>query len=260
MINLHLKPLRTVSKNKYSLLTPLTTCTYLYAVPSGPPLNLSVYVQNCTNAVVMWEDPDQDKHNGVITHYVVKFIETDTLDTHPILTVFSLPLMLSDLHPYYTYQVQVAAATSIGVGPFTQLLAFRMDEAGIYMCKSFYTYVDSCFFNAAPSSPPHNVTVEPASSTAILISWEPPAIEKQNGRIRSYNIIVSDMVSQTQTMYTVGSEHNQLLVDMLHPHRSYESSVAATTVATGVYSHPVLATTNQDGNLWLSVSHLFYHP
>ena len=259
MLNLYLKPLRTVSK--YTLTAPLHQCTSLYAVPSGPPLNLSVYVQNSTHAVAMWEDPDQDQHNGVITHYVVKIIETDTLVTHPILTVFSPPLMLSDLHPYYTYQVQVAAATSIGVGPFTQLLAFRMDEAGIYMCKSLY-FVNSCYIFPiqAPSSPPHNVTVEPASSTAILISWEPPAIKDQNGRIRSYNIIVSDAVTQTQTMYTVGSEHNQFLVDMLHPHRSYESSVAATTVATGVYSHPVLATTNQDGNLWLSVSHLFYHP
>jgi hypothetical protein len=196
-------------------------------IPSYPPLNLSVYVQNSTHAIVMWEDPDQDQHNGVITDYRVKLIETDTLNTFPILTVILMPLMLPDLHPFYTYQVQVAAATSVGVGPYTQLFAFRMDEA-------------------APSSPPQNATVEPASSTAILISWEPPAIGDQNGHIRSYNIVVADTVSQTQRMYTVGSEHTQLLVDMLQPHRSYESSVAATTVATGVFSHPVIATTNQD--------------
>ena len=91
------------------------------------------------------------------------------------------------------------------------------------------------------------MTVEPASSTAIIISWQPPAIEDQNGQIRSYNIVVVEVLSQAQMMhYTVGAEHNQLLVDMLHPHHSYETSVAATTVATGVFSNPVTVTTNQD--------------
>lgn len=102
----------------------------LCAVPSSPPLNLIVYVQNSTHAIVIWEDPNQDQHNGVITHYVINIIEMDTLDPHPILTVFSPPFKLSDLHPYYTYQVRIAAATSIGEGPYTQLVSFRMDEAG----------------------------------------------------------------------------------------------------------------------------------
>ena len=133
MKNLSLKPLRTVSLIIISLLFHLSPdTTFLYSVPSYPPLNLSVYVQNSTHAMVMWEDPDQDQHNGVITDYRVKLIETDTLDTFPILTVILMPLMLPDLHPFYTYQLQVAAATSVGVGPYTQLFAFRMDEAGIY--------------------------------------------------------------------------------------------------------------------------------
>ena len=116
----------------------------------------------------------------------------------------------------------------------------------------------------APSSPPQNVTVDPVSSTTILISWEPPAIEEQNGHIRSYSIIVSDTVSQTQRTYAVRSEQTQLLVDMLHPHRSYESSVAATTLATGPYSHSLIATTNQDGKIQIthypSLLPLILHP
>ena len=81
----------------------------------------------------MWEDPNEDQQNGAITHYEVNMIETDSLHTFPTLTVFILPLMVSDLHPYYTYKLQAAAATSIGVGPYTQFLQFTMDEAGKFV-------------------------------------------------------------------------------------------------------------------------------
>lgn len=48
-------------------------------------------------------------------------------------------------------------------------------------------------------------------------------------------------------MYNVASQHNQMIVDMLHPYRAYECSVAATTIATGVYSSAVTVFTLEDG-------------
>ena len=111
----------------------------LHSVPSGPPFNLSVVVGNSTHATLVWNDPNPAEQNGVIVEYRVKLFGTDSLDTYPQLTVFSPSIMLSDLHPYYTYQAQVAAATSVGIGPYSILHTFRMDEAG--MCAPSIRYL-----------------------------------------------------------------------------------------------------------------------
>ena len=223
-------------------LLPVCLCTG----PSGPPRNFSVSVHNSTHAGIVWEIPSPSEQNGAITHYQVKVIETGSLHMFPQQTVFSPSVMLSDLHPYYTYQVQVTAGTSVGVGPYTPFYFFRMDEAGMNRII-LYMSANCVSVLIAPSSPPQNLTVESVSSTSILLSWKPPVLSNQNGQIRSYNIVVTDIQFQTERMYTVGPEHNQLLVDMLHPYRTYEISVAATTIATGTYSNPVTVTTKEDG-------------
>jgi len=46
----------------------------------------------------------------------------------------------------------------------------------------FRTYSD------IPADPPQNVTLEPASSKSIIIRWEPPPAESQNGVITGYKI------------------------------------------------------------------------
>ena len=48
-------------------------------------------------------------------------------------------------------------------------------------------------------------------------------------------------------MYDVASQHNQLVINNLHPYRSYECSVAAVTIATGVYTLPIVIETPDDG-------------
>ena len=48
-----------------------------------------------------------------------------------------------------------------------------------------------CVLFPAPSGAPLNVTVTAQSSTAILISWQPPETLKQNGIIASYDVEVN---------------------------------------------------------------------
>ena len=40
-----------------------------------------------------------------------------------------------------------------------------------------------------PGGPPENFTVEVISSTQIQLTWQPPAREVQNGRIRLFTVI-----------------------------------------------------------------------
>ena len=84
MLNLSLKPLRTVSK--YTLTAPIHQCTSLYAVPSGPPLNLSVYVP-----------PPLSSHNGIIQEYKLRVIEIST-SSEIYYTSLSTKMTLDNLH------------------------------------------------------------------------------------------------------------------------------------------------------------------
>ena len=72
------------------------------------------------------------QRNGKITHYLVNItsIEADTFSTLSHLRTQSPFLALDDLHPFYTYHVRVAAATSVDTGPYSTVHSFTMAEAG----------------------------------------------------------------------------------------------------------------------------------
>lgn len=102
------------------------------------------------------------------------------------------------------------------------------------------------FIYTVPTAAPQNVTGEAQSSTEVMLSWEPPPIQDQNGVIRVYVIRVTDLTTGIQrveyqylgTNYTVSS---------LHPHYRYQFAVAADTVGVGPYSSPIEIQTLQDG-------------
>lgn len=99
----------------------------------------------------------------------------------------------------------------------------------------------------APSGPPQNFTGEVVNSTAISLSWEPPALSEQNGVINFYNISITDAITATQASFEVSSEHTQKIITSLHPYYLYEFRVAAGTISLGVYSPSLAIRTLQDG-------------
>lgn len=99
----------------------------------------------------------------------------------------------------------------------------------------------------APSGPPQNFTGEVVNSTAISLSWEPPALSQQNGVIDFYNISITDATTTTQTSLEVSSEHTQQVIASLHPYYLYEFRIAAATISLGIYSSSLALRTLQDG-------------
>jgi neogenin len=71
---------------------------------------------------------------------------------------------LTDLREYNDYTFWVSAFNSNGEGALSSEITAR-------------THSD------VPADPPQNVTVEAASSKAIIVRWEPPPKESQNGVI-----------------------------------------------------------------------------
>ena len=84
---------------------------------------------NSTDVYISWLPPEQSLQNGVIQKYIVSVYEIsidDALEETDVLDGTSI--VITDLHPYYNYQVTVSAFT-IGPGPYSDVM-FTMDEDG----------------------------------------------------------------------------------------------------------------------------------
>ena len=90
------------------------------------------------------------------------------------------------------------------------------------------------FLVSAPTLPPLNVTVDVVDATSVIVSWEDPPEENQNGLIESYTVRVLGVDSEED--FTVSADSMEITVGDLHPFYSYKFTVAAVTVAQGPFS------------------------
>ena len=77
-----------------------------------------------------WNPPDVDDQNGIVRYYVVNVIELPTANMFQF-TTNATSLTITSLHPAYTYEITVSAAT-IGPGPFSPAVTLQTAEAGRY--------------------------------------------------------------------------------------------------------------------------------
>jgi len=76
-----------------------------------------------------------------------------------------------------------------------------------------------------------------ATSTTIVLAWEPPLIEDQNGDITSYVLNVTIM--ETAEILEVLTQYTNYTLDLVTPNTLYTAAVAAQTSAgRGPFSAP----------------------
>ena len=108
---------------------------------------------------------------------------------------------------------------------------------------------------------PGNVSVTVNSSRSIMLTWERPPPEEENGVLLVYHVIVMETqihymdngteITGTQRYlnrtYNVSEERTQL-IDDLHPDYNYTVRIAAATEpGIGPFSDPVTNRTYMDG-------------
>ena len=98
--------------------------------PSSPPVDVVLTAINSRTLSITWSPPPTDQRNGIIREYMVTVTETDTEMTVNY-TSNSTSLILSSLHPFYTYHLTLAAYT-IQYGPSSALFNITMPEDGKY--------------------------------------------------------------------------------------------------------------------------------
>ncbi|XP_046645538.1 neogenin-like isoform X3 [Daphnia pulicaria] len=141
------------------------------------PANLSVQAVSSVSLMASWESPDLAAAGGGASHggqhlpirnYKLFYMEVGSAEEHEVVTSHTSHL-IHGLKPYTEYSVWVVAFNDNGPGTSTEEATAR-------------TWSD------LPSDTPQNVVVEPASSSSVIVRWEPPSLENQNGIITGYKI------------------------------------------------------------------------
>lgn len=97
-------------------------------VPTAPPDQVQVQVVNVTSAMIQWSPPPPQHQNGKLKGYKV-YITGNTSEFHSNMSTNSTAtsVTLTSLTAGGAYQVSVVALTSIGGGPLSTPVVFRMD-------------------------------------------------------------------------------------------------------------------------------------
>ncbi|XP_011643134.1 neogenin isoform X5 [Pogonomyrmex barbatus] len=191
----------------------LQVTTLIEANVPGPPINLEGHATSSMSITLSWEEPQVI--NGRISKYIITFMKDDSEDE--IRETTSTTYELVDLVPYTEYSIRVQAVNENGAGAFSKDIVIRTHSA-------------------QPTQPPHNVTLEAASSTSIIIRWEPP-LEGQNGIITGYRIRYrryphDSRSGDRRSPITVTTEGNQRLyvLNGLEKHVVYQVRICAFNV------------------------------
>lgn len=91
--------------------------------PTAAPDGLIIVSIGSNYAEMRWNAPDPTDHNGIIRFYRV-FITEEVTGRNFTLTSTTTQIVATDLHPFYTYTISVAAVT-ISPGPYSEQLSFR---------------------------------------------------------------------------------------------------------------------------------------
>jgi neogenin len=169
----------------------LTVTTQPEEHVASAPIHFVAYATSPRNIFLSWRPPEVP--NGIIQRYTVYYMETSSSLEHNIDTI-DLRYHLMGLSVFTEYSVWVVAVNENGPGAATEEKIVRT-------------------LSTAPSEPPSNVTLEP-SSTSVIVRWEPPPVEQQNGVITGYKLRYRKQGKKGLTITTPANKRNYELNDL----------------------------------------------
>uniref|UniRef100_A0A3B4T3W0 Neogenin n=1 Tax=Seriola dumerili TaxID=41447 RepID=A0A3B4T3W0_SERDU len=177
---------RVVANNKHGpgVSTEDIIVRTLSDVPSGPPQNLTLEVQNSKSIMLRWQPPPLNAQNGEITGYKIRYRKGSRRSEAAETTGGTqLSKLIDGLERGTEYSFRVSAMTVNGTGPATDWTT----------AETFESDLDESRVPDQPSS----LHVRPLINS-IVVSWTPP--ENQDIVVRGYTI-----------GYGIGSPHAQTI-------------------------------------------------
>ena len=99
-------------------------------------------VDSSTSFSVFWNPiPNPIDENGVITHYTVEYISVFSSDIATV-PADELSVEVTGLEEFTQYTIRVAAATSVGVGPYSFPMRHRLFQKSLF----FKIYISTTAF------------------------------------------------------------------------------------------------------------------
>ena len=134
-------------------------------------------------------------------------------------------------------------------------------DAHMIHTHHFIDAITVYYFHTVPTEVPRNVNVTVESSRSIMLEWERPSPEEENGLLVRYHVIVIEtqihyfdneteitgMRTYLNRTYNFSEERAQL-IDSLHPDYNYTVRIAAATEpGIGPFSDAITVRTVMDG-------------
>lgn len=98
------------------------------SAPSTAPDNVAIDAITSMDLSLSWDPLPAEHQNGMIRSYTIAVLETETGMTLQLSTTTE-SITLQNLHPYYTYLVEVSAYT-IAHGPSSSPLSVTTEQDG----------------------------------------------------------------------------------------------------------------------------------
>ncbi|XP_038068801.1 angiopoietin-1 receptor-like [Patiria miniata] len=203
----------------YGPTTQLTVITGTQ-VPSAPPQQVTVTSTTKSSLTFSWSQPACGSRGGIITSYSYKLSGPGSQLILDVSTAEQVEI--DGLIPFTNYSFQVAANTSVGAGPYSDVVDQRTDEA-------------------KPTAP-LNVVIQNIDDVSITLKWSEP--NPPQGIITNYNVRYwrSGQSGTPTLIYDV--------VQVMHEITGLETGVtyflqvqAHTSVGAGPWSNEVTAMT-----------------
>ncbi|XP_022525734.2 neogenin 1a isoform X7 [Astyanax mexicanus] len=202
---------RVVAHNKHGpgeSSTPLKVATQAEVQVPGPAPNFQAVVVSPSSVSLSWDKPLTG--NGEIQSYKLYYMEKG-LDNEKDVEVSGLSYTMTGLKKFTDYSFRVVAYNKHGPGVSTEDVSVR-------------TYSD------VPGAPPQNMTVEVLNSKSLMIRWQPPPPDAQNGEVTGYKIRYRKGARKSEVSeITAGNQLSQL-IDGLQRGTEYTVRVSAITV------------------------------
>ena len=134
--------------------SPAIGCSFPPPDPSSPPTEVQVTSVGRREATITWQPPIFDDQNGVIIYYQLIVSQSQFEIPNIVVNVNITSHTLTNLEEHVDYTVVVAAATQIGIGPFSSAVNFTTLQDGKPQLLTIFTLVmlKACFISKQKAS------------------------------------------------------------------------------------------------------------
>uniref|UniRef100_A0A4W6F1B5 Neogenin n=1 Tax=Lates calcarifer TaxID=8187 RepID=A0A4W6F1B5_LATCA len=174
----------------------------------GPAPNLQAVSNTPTSVSLSWDKPLTG--NGEIVTYKLYYTDKSVGNEQDV-DIDGQSYTMTGLKKNTEYSFRVVANNKHGPGVSTEDVVVRT-------------------LSDVPSAPPQNLTLEVQNSKSIMLRWQPPPLNAQNGEITGYKIRYRKGSRRSEAAETTGGTQLNKLIDGLERGTEYSFRVSAMTV------------------------------